>query len=285
MDLIVDSGATKADWIALDNNGKVAFSTKTLGLNPHVLTTHILRERIINNFEIFKNRQNFKNIYFYGAGCGVKTSIDRMYRVFDGIFENCKFIIKEDTYAAIYASAKIGEKSIVCILGTGSNCTFFDGKNAKQYIISLGYILMDEASGNFFGKQLLRGYYFHEMPFELSKKFEIIYNLDPDNVKEFLYKKDSPNAYLAKFAQFLIDNKSNKYMRTLIDHGLDRFIKHQILQFDQAKEIPIHFVGSISYFLRDEINAKLESYGLTMGNVVKRPIDKLVQFHSENKTF
>ena len=285
MDLIVDSGATKADWIALDNNGKIAFSTKTLGLNPHVLTTHILRERIINNFEIFKNRQNFKNIYFYGAGCGVKTSIDRMYRVFDGIFENCKFIIKEDTYAAIYASAKIGEKSIVCILGTGSNCTFFDGKNAKQYIISLGYILMDEASGNFFGKQLLRGYYFHEMPSELSKKFENIYDLDPDNVKEFLYKKESPNAYLAKFAQFLINNKSNKYMRTLIDNGLDRFIRHQILQFEEAKEIPVHFVGSISYFLKDEIKSKLESYGLTMGNVVKRPIDKLVQFHSKNKSF
>ena len=285
MDLIVDSGATKADWIALDNNGKIAFSTKTLGLNPHVLTTSILRERIINNFEIFKNKKNFKNIYFYGAGCGVKTSIDRMYRVFDGIFENCKFFIKEDTYAAVYASAKIGQKSIVCILGTGSNCTFFDGKNAKQYIISLGYILMDEASGNFFGKQLLRGYYFHEMPSELSKKFENIYNLNPDNVKEFLYKKESPNAYLAKFAQFLINNKSNKYMRTLIDNGLDRFIRHQILQFEEAKEIPVHFVGSISYFLRDEIKSKLESYGLKMGNVVKRPIDKLVQFHSENKIF
>ena len=34
MDLVVDSGATKADWIALDNNGKIAFSTQTLGLNP-----------------------------------------------------------------------------------------------------------------------------------------------------------------------------------------------------------------------------------------------------------
>ena len=285
MDLIVDSGATKADWIALDNNGKIAFSTQTLGLNPHVLTTSILRERIINNFEIFKSKKNFKNIYFYGAGCGVKTSIDRMYKVFADIFENCKFIIKEDTYAAVYASAKIGEKSIVCILGTGSNCTFFDGKNTKQYIISLGYILMDEASGNFFGKQLLRGYYFHEMPSELSKKFETIYNLDPDNVKEFLYKKESPNAYLAKFAQFLIDNKSNKYMRTLIDNGLDRFIRHQILQFEEAKKIPIHFVGSISYFLRDEINAKLKSYGLTLGNIVKRPIDQLVQFHTKNQIF
>ena len=284
MDLIVDSGATKADWIALDNC-KIAFSTQTLGLNPHVLTSSILRERIINNFEIFKNRKNFKNIYFYGAGCGVKTSIDRMYNVFDDIFENCKFIIKEDTYAAVYASARIGEKSIVCILGTGSNCTFFDGQNAKQHIISLGYILMDEASGNFFGKQLLRGYYFHEMPQELSKKFENIYNLDPDHVKEFLYKKESPNAYLAKFAQFLIDNKNNDYIRTLIDNGLDRFIRHQILQFKDAKEIPVHFVGSISYLLKDEINTKLESYGLTLGNIVKRPIDKLVEFHNKNQTF
>ena len=284
MDLVVDSGATKADWIALDESGKIAFSTQTLGLNPHVLTTSILRERIINNFEIFKNRRNFKNIYFYGAGCGVKTSIDRMYKVFDDIFENCEFIIKEDTYAAVYASATIGEKSIVCILGTGSNCTFFDGKNAQQFIVSLGYILMDEASGNFFGKQLLRGYYFHEMPSELSKKFENLYNLDPDHVKEF-YIKRITKCLLAKFAQFLIDNKKNDYMRTLINNGLDRFIKHQILQFKEAKEIPVHFVGSISYFLKDEINAKLESYGLKLGNVVKRPIDNLVRFHSEHKTF
>ena len=38
-------------------------------------------------------------------------------------------------------------------------------------------------------------------------------------------------------------------------------------------------------FLKDEINAKLESYGLKLGNVVKRPIDNLVQFNSEHKTF
>ena len=74
-------------------------------------------------------------------------------------------------------------------------------------------------------------------------------------------------------------------MRALIDNGLDRFIRHQILQFKDAKEIPVHFVGSISYFLIDEISTKLESYGLKLGNVVKRPIDNLVQFHSEHKRF
>ena len=285
MILIVDSGSTKTDWISVDNDGKILFSTQTLGLDPQVLSSAILKERIINNFDLYQNREEVTHLYFYGAGCGVESPQLRIRKVFNEIFNKADISIKEDTYAAVYAASKPGEKSIVCILGTGSNCTYFDGKNIEQRVDSLGYVLMDEASGNFFGKQLLRGYYFHEMPSDLSKKFENIYNLDPDHVKEFLYKKESPNAYLAQFAQFLIDNKKNDYMRTLIDNGLDRFIRHQILQFKEAKKIPVHFVGSISYFLKDEINAKLESYGLRLGNVVKRPIDNLVQFHSEHKTF
>ena len=127
--------------------------------------------------------------------------------------------------------------------------------------------------------------YTHFFDQNYDKLYEQSLKENDQTNKEFLYKKESPNAYLAKFAQFLIDNKKNDYMRTLIDNGLDRFIRHQILQFKEAKKIPIHFVGSISYFLKDEINAKLESYGLKLGNVVKRPIDNLVQFHSEHKTF
>ena len=32
MKLLVDSGSTKADWIAIDANGKVLFTTQSLGL-------------------------------------------------------------------------------------------------------------------------------------------------------------------------------------------------------------------------------------------------------------
>ena len=39
--------------------------------------------------------------------------------------------------------------------------------------------------------------------------------------------------------------------------GLERFINHQILQFDNAKDIPIHFIGSISYYLKEEIEKAL----------------------------
>ena len=37
MRLIVDSGSTKADWIAIDEEGKLLFTTQTLGLNPEIL--------------------------------------------------------------------------------------------------------------------------------------------------------------------------------------------------------------------------------------------------------
>ena len=64
------------------------------------------------------------------------------------------------------------KKAIVSILGTGSNCSYFDGKVLHQKVQSLGYIVMDDCSGNVFGKELIRKYYFNKMPKELSVEFE-----------------------------------------------------------------------------------------------------------------
>lgn len=279
MILVVDSGSTKTDWIAVDKKGETLFSTQTLGLNPQVLSSAILKERIINNFELYQKRTDITNLYFYGAGCGVDSPQRRIRRVFDEIFINSEIVIKEDTYAAVYAAADLGEKSIVCILGTGSNCTYFDGKDIDQRVISLGYILMDEASGNFFGKELIRSYYFKTISEDLAKEFQQEYDLSPDTIKENIYRRENPNTYLANFSRFLIKHKKNKVFHEIIEKGLERFIKHQILQFKNAKEVPIHFIGSISFFLKEEIEMALKLKGLTMGRIVKRPIDELVKYH------
>ncbi len=167
-------------------------------------------------------------------------------------------------------------------MGTGSNCTYFDGSDIFQNVVSLGYILMDEASGNFYGKQLIRGYYFNEMPENLKKDFESKFDLSPDTVKENVYRKENPNTYLAKFAEFLILHKEDPYMNKIIVNGMRRFIVHQIMQFENAKSIPIHFVGSISFLLKKELNNVLKEYGLKMGNVIQRPIDGLVEYHIQN---
>ena len=36
----------------------------------------------------------------------------------------------------------------------------------------LGYIAMDDCSGNRFGRHLIRAYYFNKMPKHLAEKFE-----------------------------------------------------------------------------------------------------------------
>ena len=279
MILIVDSGTTKTDWIAINDKGEILFQTQTLGLNPQVLTNYIIEERIVNNFDLYQNRNSVTKLYFYGAGCGTEPPRVMIKAVFQEIFKSAEVLVKEDTFAAVYATAEINKESIVCILGTGSNCSYFDGVNVVQKITSLGYILMDDGSGNYFGRQLLRDYYFNRIPESTAKKFEKNFDLNAETIKNHLYKKPNPNTYLAKFARFLIENKENDYAQKLIEKGMYQFINLQVLQFPNAKELPIHFTGSISYYLQEELTKALKKHGLKAGNIIRRPIDGLLKYH------
>ena len=138
---------------------------------------------------------------------------------------------------------------------------------------------MDDGSGNYFGRQLLRDYYFNRIPEITAKKFEKNFDLDAETIKDHLYKRPNPNTYLAKFARFLIENKENNYAQKVIRKGINQFIKRQILQFPNAKELPIHFTGSISYYLQEELTKALKKHGLKAGNIIRRPIDGLLKYH------
>jgi N-acetylglucosamine kinase-like BadF-type ATPase len=283
MKLLVDSGSTKADWIAIDDQGKVLFTTQSLGLNPEVLDIDAIIERLNDKFDITQNKDKASHVYFYGAGCGTDRMKKFLTTVFQGYFRNAEVVVHEDTFAAVYATTPKDEQAIVCILGTGSNCSFFDGKELHQKVQSLGYIAMDDGSGNRFGRHLLRKYFFNKMPQDLATKFEEEYNLDVDVVKANLYKEDNPNAYLATFAKFIIKYKDNEYFQKVIKKELKSFVKNYIMQYDNYKEVPVHFVGSIAFYLKDELEEVLAKYDIKIGNVLRRPIDGLIAYHILNK--
>jgi N-acetylglucosamine kinase-like BadF-type ATPase len=283
MRLLVDSGSTKADWIAIDEDGKVLFTTQTLGLNPEILEGEEIIERINDRFDILQNKDKATHLFFYGAGCGTDRMKINLSRVFQEYFSNAIIAVHEDTYAAVYATTPKGEEAIVSILGTGSNCSYFDGKVLHQKVQSLGYIIMDDCSGNVFGKELIRKYYFNKMPKELAIEFEKEYNLDPDFIKSKLYKEPNPNAYLATFAKFLIQHKETEFCKKIIFKGMKSFVKNYIRQYDNCKEVPVHFVGSIAFYLKDELQIIFDKYELKLGNVLRRPIDGLIAYHITNK--
>jgi N-acetylglucosamine kinase-like BadF-type ATPase len=283
MRLLVDSGSTKADWIAIDDAGKVLFTTQTLGLNPEILEGDEIIERLNDRFDILQNKKEATHLFFYGAGCGTEGMKISLSQIFQSYFPNAIIVVEEDTYAAVYATTPKGEKAIVSILGTGSNCSYFDGKELHQKVQSLGYIVMDDCSGNVFGKELIRKYYFNKMPKELAVEFEKEYDLDPDAVKSKLYKEPNPNAYLATFAKFLIQHKETEFCRKIIFKGMKSFVKNYIKQYDNCKEVPVHFVGSIAFYLKDELQETFDKYELRLGNVLRRPIDGLIAYHIANK--
>ena len=104
MKLLVDSGSTKADWIAIDDNGKVLFTTQTLGLNPEVLDKEEIINRLDDKFDISHNKDKATHLFFYGAGCGTDRMKDFLTLVFKDYFSNASVVVHEDTYAPVFAT-------------------------------------------------------------------------------------------------------------------------------------------------------------------------------------
>ncbi len=282
MKLLVDSGSTKADWIALDEDGKVFFTTQSLGLNPEVLSKEEIIERLDAKFDISHNRLKATHLFFYGAGCGTDRMKNFLTDVFKEYFANASVNVHEDTYAAVYATTPRNEEAIVSILGTGSNCSYFDGNVLHQKVQSLGYIAMDDCSGNRFGRHLLRGYFFNKMPDNMAKEFEKEFNVDVDFVKNKFYKEPNPNAYLATFAKFLIKHKDTDFCKKYIYAEMEDFVENYIKQYDNCYDIPVHFVGSIAFYLKDELTEVLKNHNIKIGRVLRRPIDGLIAYHALN---
>jgi N-acetylglucosamine kinase-like BadF-type ATPase len=292
MTLIADGGSTKCDWVLLDTSGNVLLKTCTLGLNPTVIDEEELAERISENSELKNSFNEIENVDFYGAGCGTATPRSILKNVLVSLFPNAKITVKEDTTAAVYAATT--KPGIVCILGTGSNSCYFDGEKIHAPIAALGYVLMDEASGNYFGKRLIRDFYYNRMPSEIASEFEKHFNLEADDIKMNLYKKPNPNAYLASFAKFIFTQPArqpnfentqnggktiNSYFYALIKEGLTNFIECRVLCFEKAREVPVHFIGSIAYFSKEIIEECFEEHNLKLGNIVQRPIDGLIEYY------
>ncbi len=285
MILIVDSGSTKSDWLAVDNNGnKLMEKVRTKGLNPAILTEKKLTKIIKKSKALKSNSDKVTHVFFYGAGCGTEKPRQLLKTVLEGIFANAAIEVNEDTLAAVYATINTPEEAaVVCIMGTGSNCSYYDGEQLHQRVNSLGYTLMDDASGNYYGKQLIRDYYFNRMPENVKLAFGAKYNMDSDFIKYNLYKQPNPNAYLASFAEFMFLQKDSEYTINLIKEGIRVFARNMIFQYKEELEtVPVHFAGSIAFFAQKEIREVAEEMGFTVGNFERRPIDGLVPFHTKD---
>lgn len=279
MILIADSGSTKCDWILLENEDKsIVTRIRTKGVNPSVLKKKNI-DAILNACEeMLQYKDAISSIYFFGAGCNNKKGEQKIEKAFQGFFPNiASMVIQEDLMLAVFAASK--DPSVVCILGTGSNCCYYNGNSVEQRVKAMGYILMDEGSGNHLGKEVLKSYYYRELPEDLKFSLEKEFNLHDDKVLGKLYGSKLPNRYLAKYARFLFENIEHPFAKKIITSCISEFIDRQLLQYkNELHSVPLYFIGSVGYHARDIIKSELAKRGLQAPeNFIRRPLTAFIE--------
>lgn len=275
---IADSGSTKTDWVILNDNLTENFRTNTIGFNPYHIDSESIYKEISKSSELARVVDQIKRIYFYGAGCSADFLHEIVRNGFKPFFKNAEINVSHDLLAACYAVYR-GKPAMVCILGTGSNACYFDGKIVKEATPSLAYVLGDEGSGNHLGKKLIHAYFSNKMPIHLAKKFDETYHLTISELNVNVYQKPLANAYLASFSKFVYENKGEPFIDHLIYDSMAAFFENQVLPNPEARFCEVNFIGSVAHYYEDIIRAVASNFHLEVGQIVRKPIDSLVEYH------
>lgn len=275
--LVAESGATKTDWQLISAKGKIT-SFSTTGINPYLQKAEEIEAVLTGELGWSEKKHTADEIYFYGTGASNKEQQDKVKKVLVRFFNTKNVQVNHDMLAAARAVCK-DEQGIVCILGTGSNSCYFDGKKIKEQQRSLGYIAGDEGSGNYLGKRVLQYYAYKTFDAELTASFEQLFGNDFNAIVKELYSVAFPNRYLAGFVLLLRKNRGHFMIENIIEDCLNDFFHAQILKYRHSWKSPIHFVGSIAYEFKEVLKTLCEQYELELGNIVKSPIHNLVGYH------
>ena len=228
--------------------------------------------------EILGFAYSVKIIHYFGAGVIDDRTRLIIKKWLSQYFKNVvQFQIESDMLGCAIATSG-SKEGIVCILGTGSNSCVYNGKEITNNIPALGYALSNEGGGSKIGSELIKAYFYGQLPSDVKNEFELAYSLSKSQVIEQLYKKGNPTAYLASFANFLNKTKNSKWRKDFLFPIFQEFIDIRIKQYSEYIGYDLHFVGSIAYFYADLLKEILQCNNLTCSSIIQKPIDGLVDY-------
>jgi glucosamine kinase len=274
--LIADSGATKTEWSLLEGKKKKTLFTQ--GISPYfhdvAQIQGILEQELLPHLK--KTRPD--EVHYYGTGCKAPQNVKLVKKAIKKVFPDAQVDVNHDLLAA--ARALCGnKKGVACILGTGSNSCYYDGRRVAKNSPGLGYILGDEGSGAYLGKKVVQYYLYNTFDADLMDHFKAKFNTNNDEILDAVYKKPLANRYLAAFAIFLAENRGHFMIENIIEDGLNDFFFNHVYKYRESWSLPVHFVGSVAWGFRDVLKEMCSSYELELGTVLKNPMEGLIKYH------
>lgn len=276
--LIADSGSTKAEWCLLDGKKKKTITTQ--GISPYFLTAVEIQE-LLEKELMPKIKNNLPTeLYYYGTGCLSTENVKLVKGALQKVFGKIKISVDHDLMGA--ARALCGnEDGVACILGTGSNSCYFNGKKIVKNSPGLGFILGDEGSGAYLGRKVVQHFLYNTFDPDLMDRFNAKYNTDASQILEAVYKGPLPNRYLAGFTGFLVENRGHYMIENIIEDSFNEFFFNHLYKYKESWTRPIHFIGSVAYGFKDVLKDMCSNYELQLGRVLKQPMDGLIKYHSQ----
>lgn len=274
--LIADSGATKTEWCLLNGNKKTIFITQ--GMSPYFISAEQMQNILTEEVKP-QIKKKIDKIYYYGTGCSNPDNIKMVLQVFKKVFADTAIEVNHDLMAAARALCR-NEKGIACILGSGSNSCYYNGKKIVKNSPGLGYILGDEGSGAYLGKKVIQYYLYNTFDEDLRARFDAKFVTTGTEILNAVYKKPLPNRYMASFAIFLAENRGHYMIENIIEDGLNDFFFQHIYKYKESWTLPVHFTGSIAYGFKDVLIEMCKLYQLQLGRVLKNPMQGLIEYHT-----
>ncbi|MEO7044809.1 MAG: N-acetylglucosamine kinase [Ferruginibacter sp.] len=277
--LIADSGSSKTEWCLVIDKKKKTIVTQ--GMSPYFLSGEQIKEIITK--DIFPKIKNTlpEKIFFYGTGCSNAGNVAIVKNVFKSVFKKAAIHVDHDLMGA--AKALCGnEKGVACILGTGSNSCYYNGKKIVKNSPGLGYVLGDEGSGAYLGKKVIQYYLYNTFDEDLMDRFNAKYKTTSSEILDAVYKHSLPNKYLANFTHFLTENRGHFMIENIIEDSFNDFFFNHIYKYRESWTMPINFTGGVAFAFKDVLKEMCHTYELQLGKVLQRPMEGLIKFHSQN---
>jgi len=278
MTAVVYSGSNYADWRLADKDRTVA-SFRTSAINPYFNDEKQILQILNKNINLIHHAEEIKRIYFFGAGASTPELKLVIFNAFSAFFKFGKVSVDHDIQAAAIACCK-NTPGIVSICGSGSNAAWYDGKKVKPNNYGLGYVLADEGSGNWLGRQLISSYMSETLPEHLRKKFAHKYNVDRTQLLEKVYRQKQPALFLSSFNDFYADNREDNYLQNVIKKGFSKLINTYLLPlYKQHPGATVNFAGSVAATFQDHLIEVANESKLTIGTIIKEPINNLLTYY------
>ena len=279
MKLIADSGSSKTDWRTLHRDGTIQ-QYKSGGINPFYQDVGEISEEISKNLKPQLPKE-ITDIFFYGAGCVNQEKKDVLKNALIENFPGSAVSVENDILGAARALCH-REPGIACILGTGSNSCLYNGEKIIENIRGYGFLLGDEGSGAYLGKQLVIRYLRKELPGKLHEKFKKRFPMSEDEILSQVHTQPYPNRYLASFSKFLFHHIREPYIYQLVYDGFSLFIDKVVLKYKNADQYKVHFVGSVAFYYANILRQVANDKGITLKNILESPIAGLTLYHQSD---